>query len=136
MSNEKKLWKYDELYTKLAKIRVRQNDVVICYLKTDNQGDILLDAGNVQDSIDGIGLTLDKMGINAAVIAIPDKIVVNDVKNAKDTIRDLQSVIEYVKLAAEKAGEPKNKKSGKPAVINVKDLMKKMSFKGEEETQV
>jgi hypothetical protein len=43
----------------------------------------------VQDSIDGIGLTLDKMGINAAVIAIPDKIAVNDVKNAKDTIRDL-----------------------------------------------
>jgi hypothetical protein len=29
------------------------------------------------------------MGINAAVIAIPDKIVVNDVKNAKNAIRDL-----------------------------------------------
>ena len=136
MSNEKKLWKYDELYTKLAKIRARQNDVVICYLKTDNQGNILPDVKQVQDSIDGIGLTLEKMGINAAVIAIPDKIAVNDVKNAKDTIRDLQNVIEYVKLATEKAGDSKNKKSGKPATINVEDLMKKMSFKGEEETQV
>lgn len=56
-------------------------------------------------------------------------------KNAKNTIRDLQNVIEYVKLTAEKAGEPKNKKSEKPA-INVEDLMKKMSFKGEAETQV
>lgn len=135
MSNEKKLWKYDDLYTKLAKIRVRQNDVVICYLKTDNQGNILTDVESAKDSIDGIGLTLEKMGINAAVIAIPDKIIVNDVKNAKNTIRDLQNVIEYVKLTAEKAGEPKNKKSGKSAV-NVEDLMKKMSFKGEEETQV
>lgn len=80
MSNEKKLWKYDDLYTKLAKIRVRQNDVVICYLKTDNQGNILTDVESAKDSIDGIGLTLEKMGINAAVIAIPDKIIVNDVK--------------------------------------------------------
>lgn len=131
MSNEKKLWKYDDLYTKLAKIRVRQNDVVICYLKTDNQGNMLTDVESAKDSIDGIGLTLEKMGINAAVIAIPDKIVVKNVKNAKDTIRDLQNVIEYVKLTAEKAGEPKNKKSGRPA-INVEDLMKKMSFKGQE----
>jgi len=76
------------------------------------------------------------MGINAAVIAIPDKIVINDVKNAKDTIRDLQNVIEYVKLATEKVGGSKNKKSEKPKTINVEDLMKKMSFKGEEETQV
>ena len=136
MSNEKKLWKYDDLYTKLAKIRVRQNDVVICYLKTDNQGNILTDVENAKGSIDGIGLTLEKMGINAAVIAIPDKIVVNDVKNAKNAIRDLQNVIEYIKLTAEKAGEPKNKKSGKPAIIDVDKLMKNMSFKGEEETQV
>ena len=136
MSNEKKLWKYDDLYTKLAKIRVRQNDVVICYLKTDNQGNILTDVENAKDSIDGIGLTLEKMGINAAVIAITDKIVVNDVKNAKNAIRDLQNVIEYIKLTAEKAGEPKNKKPGKPAIIDVDKLMKNMSFKGEEETQV
>ena len=136
MSNEKKLWKYDDLYTKLAKIRVRQNDVVICYLKTDNQGNILTDVESAKDSIDGIGLTLEKMGINAAVIAITDKIVVNDVKNAKNAIRDLQNVIEYIKLTTEKAGEPKNKKSGKPAIIDVDKLMKNMSFKGEEETQV
>lgn len=133
MSNEKKLWKYDDLYTKLAKIRVRQNDVVICYLKTDNQGNLLTDdIESVKDSIDGIGLTLEKMGINAAVIAIPDKIIVNDVKNAKNTIRDLQNVIEYIKLTTEKAGEPKNKKSEKPTIIDVDKLMKNMSFKGEE----
>ena len=136
MSNEKKLWKYDDLYTKLAKIRVRQNDVVICYLKTDNQGNILTDVENAKGSIDGIGLTLEKMGINAAVIAITDKIVVNDVKNAKNAIRDLQNVIEYIKSTAEKAGELKNKKSEKPAIIDVDKLMKNMSFKGEEETQV
>jgi hypothetical protein len=39
-------------------------------------------------------------------------------------------------LTAEKAGEPKNKKSGKPAIIDVDKLMKNMSFKGEEGTQV
>jgi hypothetical protein len=39
-------------------------------------------------------------------------------------------------LATEKAGGYKNKKSEKPKIINVEDLVKKMSFKGEEETQV
>lgn len=76
------------------------------------------------------------MGIKAAVAAFPDKICLDSVKNADDAIRELQNIIDYVREAKESIVEFKNRKSEKSKIINVEDLVKKMSFKGEEETQV
>lgn len=137
MSNEKKLWKYDKTYTELTKLRPKNGDVILLHVKTDEYGSLLYPVDQIQKSVDQIYEVLDKMGIKAAVAAFPDKICLDSVKNADDTIRDLQNIIDYIREAKKLIGEPKNKKKEKPAaIINVDDLMKKMSFKGEEETQV
>lgn len=136
MSNEKKLWKYDELYTKLTKIRPKNGDIVLLHVKTDDDGNFLYPVNKIQQAVDQVYEILDKMGIKAAVAAFPDKICLDSVKNADDAIRELQNIIDYVREAKESIVEFKNRKSEKPKTINVKDLAKKMSFKGEEETQV
>lgn len=136
MSNEKKLWKYDDLYTKLTKIRPKNGDIVLLHVKTDDDGSLLYPVDEIQKVVDQVYEILDKMGIKAAVAAFPDKICLDSVKNADDAIRELQNIIDYVREAKESIVEFKNRKSEKSKTINVKDLVKKMSFKGEEETQV
>ena len=136
MSNEKKLWKYDELYTKLTKIRPKNGDIVLLHIKTDDDGNLLYPVDEIQKAVDQVYEILDKMGIKAAVAAFPDKICLDSVKNADDAIRELQNIIDYVREAKELIGGFKKQKSEKPAIIDVNKLMKNMSFKGEEETQV
>ena len=136
MSNEKKLWKYDKTYTELTKLRPKNGDVVLLHVKTDENGDFLMSVDQVQKAVDQIYEVLDKMGIKAAVAAFPDKICLDSVKNADDAIRELQNIIDYVREAKELIGGAKKQKSEKPAIIDVDKLMKNMSFKGEEETQV
>lgn len=48
MSNEKKLWKYDELYTKLTKIRPKNGDIVLLHVKTDDDGNFLYPVNRIQ----------------------------------------------------------------------------------------
>jgi hypothetical protein len=76
------------------------------------------------------------MGIKAAVAAFPDKIYLDSVKSVDDAIRELQNIIDYITEAKELIGGLKKQKLEKPAIIDVNKLMKNMSFKGEEETQV
>ena len=90
----------------------------------------------IQKAVDQVYEVLDKMGIKAAVAAFPDKICLDSVKNADDAIRELQNIIDYVREAKELIGEFKKQKSEKPTIVDVNKLMKNMSFKGGEETQV
>ena len=136
MSDEKKLWKYDKMYTGLTKLRPKNGDVILLHVKTDEYGSFLYPVDQIQEVVDQTYEVLDKMGIKAAVAAFPDKICLDSVKNADDAIRELQNIIDYVREAKESIVEFKNRKSEKSKIINVEDLVKKMSFKGEEETQV
>ena len=136
MNNEKKLWKYDKTYTELTKLRPKNGDIVLLHVKTDENGDLLMPGIQVQKAVDQVYEVLDKMGIKAAVAAFPDKICLDSVKNADDAIRELQNIIDYITEAKELIGGFKKQKSEKPAIIDVNKLMKNMSFKGGEETQV
>lgn len=136
MDNEKKLWKYDKTYTELTKLRPKNGDIVLLHVKTDENGDLLIPGIQVQKAVDQVYEVLDKMGIKAAVAAFPDKICLDSVKNADDAIRELQNIIDYITEAKELIGGFKKQKSEKSKIINVEDLVKKMSFKGEEGTQV
>lgn len=132
MSNEKKLWKYDDFYTKLTKLRPKNGDVVLLHVKTDEYGSLLYPVDQIQKAVDQVYEILDKMGVKAAVAAFPDKICLNSVKNVDDAIRELQNIIDYVREAKELIGGFKKQKSEKPAIIDVNKLMREMSFKGEE----
>ena len=136
MSNEKKLWKYDKTYTELTKLRPKNGDIVLLHVKTDENGDFLMSVDQVQKAVDQIYDVLDKMSIKAAVAAFPDKICLDSVKSADDAITELQNIIDYITEAKKLFGGAKKQKSEKPAIIDVDKLMKNMSFKGEEETQV
>lgn len=136
MSNEKKLWKYDKTYTELTKLRPKNGDIVLLHVKTDENGSLLYPVDQIQKAVDQVYEVLDKMGIKAAVAAFPDKICLDSVKNTDDAIRELQNIIDYITEAKELIGGFKNQKSEKEKTVNVADLVKKMSFKGEGETQV
>lgn len=136
MNNEKKLWKYDKTYTELTKLRPKNGDIVLLHVKTDEYGSLLYPVDQIQKAVDQVYEVLDKMGIKAAVAAFPDKICLDSVKNADDAIRELQNIIDYITEAKELIGGFKKQKSEKSKIINVEDLVKKMSFKGEEGTQV
>lgn len=139
MSNEKKLWKYDDLYTKITKIHPKDGDVIILHVKTDQDGNLINSVKDIQKFVDNVYEILERMGIQASVMALPDKICLNSVKNANEAIRELQNIIDYIREAMECIGDiksQKKRKQKKDIEIDLDNLAKSMSFKGEEETQV
>lgn len=85
----------DDIFKGITLLRPQDGDILLFHLKTDDFGNIKADLETCRKDIDKINQILKDKRVS--IIAIPETIVINSIETADRTIKNLKTVIEFVK---------------------------------------
>lgn len=110
----------DNVFSAIDKIHPEEGDLLLFYVKTDDNGDMYQAWNVVSETSRIMGELLKKFGADG--IFIMDKICLFSIQDADELTRTLEKQISAIQKAKNKLGDIKNRKLGDPYfIINMKD---------------
>lgn len=94
-TKEKTVLFVDDIFKGITLLRPQDGDILLFHLKTDDFGNIKADLETCRKDIGKMNQILKDKRVS--IIAIPETIVINSIETADRTIKNLKTVIEFVK---------------------------------------
>ena len=111
----------DNIFSAVDKIHPEEGDLLLFYLRTNDDGDVCQAWNVVSETARIMGELLKKFGADG--IFMMDKICLFSIQDADELIRTLEKQISAIQKAKKKLGDFKNGKSGEPYfIINMKEI--------------
>lgn len=87
----------DDIFKGITLLRPQDGDILLFHIKTDDFGNIKTDIETCQKDINQISQNYILKDKRVSIIALPETIVIDSIETADRTIKNLESVIEFVK---------------------------------------
>ena len=109
----------NEIVSSIQKLSPKAGDVLIFYVKTDDDGFPMIGLDNVRQTAEMIGNILEDKGV--AGLFLMDKICLFSIDNVDTAIKRLENCISDIREAANKVPDIENENFGDPVTIEMKD---------------
>ena len=110
---------YMDVVQKIQKVEVKNGDILVFNIKTDEYGAFYLPVESLQSFVDCVNDELKKSEKNIMALFVPDKICLSSVQNSESVVKDLKNVISYIEEAINKITDIENGKFKSEVVINM-----------------
>lgn len=109
----------NEIVSSIQKLSPEKGDVLMFYVRTDDDGIPLMDIDAVRQTAEMVGNILEDEGV--AGLFLMDKVCLFSIDSADEAIKRLENCISYIREAADQAPDIKNGELGDPVVIEMND---------------
>ena len=109
----------NEIVSSIQKLSPKAGDVLMFYIKTDDDGFPMMDLEAVQQTAEMIGNILEDKGV--AGLFLMDKICLFSIDSADTAIKRLENCISYIREAADQVPDIENGNLGDPVTIEMEE---------------
>ena len=109
----------NEIVSSIQKLSPKAGDVLMFYIKTDDDGFPMMDLEAVRQTAEMLGNILEDKGVTG--LFLMDKICLFSIDNVDTAIKRLENCISDIREAANKVPDIENENFGDPVTIEMKD---------------
>ena len=109
----------NEIVSSIQKLSPKAGDVLMFYIKTDDDGTPMMDLDAVRQTAEMIGNILEDKGV--AGLFLMDKICLFSIDSADTAIKRLENCISYIREAADQVPDIENGNLGDPVTIEMEE---------------
>ena len=109
----------NEIVSSIQKLSPKAGDVLMFYIKTDDNGTPMMDLEAVRQTAEMLGNILEDNGI--AGLFLMDKICLFSIDSADTAIKRLENCISYIREAADQVPDIENGNLGDPVMIEMEE---------------
>ena len=109
----------NEIVSSIQKLSPKAGDVLMFYVKTEDDGTPMMDLDAVRQTAEMIGNILEDKGV--AGLFLMDKICLFSIDSADTAIKRLENCISYIRETANKVPDIENGNFGDLVTIEMKD---------------
>ena len=109
----------NEIVSSIQKLSPKAGDVLMFYVKTDDDGFPMMDLDAVRQTAEMIGNILEDKGV--AGLFLMDKICLFSIDSADTAIKRLENCISYIREAADQVPDIENGNLGDPVTIEMEE---------------
>ena len=109
----------NEIVSSIQKLSPKAGDVLIFYVKTDDDGFPMIGLDNVQQTAEMLGNILEDKGVTG--LFLMDKICLFSIDDADTAIKRLENCISYIREAADQVPDIENGNLGDPVTIEMEE---------------
>ena len=109
----------NEIVSSIQKLSPKAGDVLMFYIKTDDDGFPMMDLDAVQQTAEMIGNILEDKGVTG--LFLMDKICLFSIDSADTAIKRLENCISYIREAADQVPDIENGNLGDPVTIEMEE---------------
>jgi len=109
----------NEIVSSIQKLSPKAGDVLMFYVKTDDDGFPIIDWDQVRQTAEMLGNILEDKGV--AGLFLMDKICLFSIDDADTTIKRLENCISYIREAADQVPDIENGNLGDPVTIEMEE---------------
>ena len=109
----------NEIVSSIQKLSPKAGDVLMFYVKTDDNGIPMIDLDKVRQTAEMLGNILEDRGVTG--LFLMDKICLFSIDDADTAIKRLENCISYIREAADQVPDIKNGNLGDPVVIKMEE---------------
>ena len=108
----------NEIVSSIQKLSPKAGDVLMFYIKTDDDGIPMIGLDKVRQTAEMLGNILGDKGVG---LFLMDKICLFSIDSADTAIKRLENCISYIREAADQVPDIENGNLGDPVMIKMKD---------------
>ena len=108
----------NEIVSSIQKLSPKAGDVLMFYIKTDDDGIPMIGLDKVRQTAEMLGNILGDKGVG---LFLMDKICLFSIDSADTAIKRLENCISYIREAADQVPDIENGNFGDPVTIEMKD---------------
>ena len=109
----------NEIVSSIQKLSPKAGDVLMFYVKTDDDGFPMIGLDNVHQAAEMIGNILEDKGV--AGLFLMDKICLFSIDSADTAIKRLENCISYIREAVDQVPDIENGNLGDPVTIEMEE---------------
>jgi len=109
----------NEIVSSIQKLSPKAGDVLMFYVKTDDNGIPMIGLDKVRQTAEMIGNILEDKGV--AGLFLMDKICLFSIDSADTAIKRLENCISYIREAADQVPDIENGNLGDPVTIEMEE---------------
>ena len=109
----------NEIVSSIQKLSPKAGDVLMFYVKTDDNGIPMIGLDKVRQTAEMLGNILEDNGV--AGLFLMDKICLFSIDSADTAIKRLENCISYIREAADQVPDIENRNFGDPVTIEMEE---------------
>ena len=109
----------NEIVSSIQKLSPKAGDVLMFYIKTDDDGILIIGLDKVQQTAEMLRNTLEGNGVTG--LFLMDKICLFSIDDADTVIKRLENCISYIREAADQVPDIENGNLGDPVTIEMEE---------------
>ena len=109
----------NEIVSSIQKLSPKAGDVLMFYVKTDDDGFPIIDLDQVRQTAEMLGNILEDKGVTG--LFLMDKICLFSIDDADTAIKRLENCISYIREAADQVPDIENGNLGDPVTIEMEE---------------
>ena len=109
----------NEIVSSIQKLSPKAGDVLMFYIKTDDDGFPMMDLEAVRQTAEMLGNILEDKGVTG--LFLMDKICLFSIDSADTAIKRLENCISYIREAADQVPDIENGNFGDPVTIEMEE---------------